>query len=628
MLILALFWSDRRGTPINPLLLIIILELVALLMRLGLTPRTAASVFDILCWSFVRDGVWLIPAGGLALLALRWTLCRWLCVALMVLHLLLIIISAGIVRELSRPLDLDLILTAFAGPDVARMSLDGALIGFLLVILACIIIGIAAATLRLGRLRRLSVIVVAGLLMLAAGIHEPLRRQALAADIGIHLDATNSFSPLYLTLWSLNPPWRKQRHDAAPQWSETARETLRTWGPAELMPPVKDGFADLVGRYRGMNVLIMLMESYRAEAVGVFSTTPTQISDTPEFDSLSREGWLFTSYVATGQYSGNALWSIYTGLPFAYPWHPLHRDNHIASKRFSAWQWPGYQHLMICATDPRFDNYLQFTKTMGWNYVQVPPIEPVGGYGTHDEAALPWAVDHLANQVGPWVGVVFSVSNHWPFHVPGRDPRRPFRSGIRYSDRALGRTLERFRKDRPDVAKRTVIVVVGDHGVRQELSVPPGTMDPIFQPAANRVPCLIILPDGRLAGERCEELCSHMDLQPLLADFCDQSPPFHGLGTSPLRGSSTRWAATGVADAATPGILLWRDERCDFVTIDTDTVVPLLTFDQQSPRRSWWVSGGERVKDDAARDLLRSLRALYESQDLRWRPDTNPNDAR
>jgi hypothetical protein len=452
--------------------------------------------------------------------------------------------------------------------------------------------------------------------LVAAIIHEPLRRQLLTTHIPTHLDATNAFDPLWLTLQR----WRDPRVQPL-AWTEHDREVLTTWTMATTAEP-RTAYADLIGRYRGMNVLILLMESFRAEALGCYDARPGTTSDSPVFDALTHEGLWFSGHVPTGQYSGHALWSILTGLAYPHPWHPLHRVAFDPQRRFTAWKWPGYQHQFICATDSRFDHYDEFTRAAGWMQVQVPLLEPHGGYGTHDEVALPWAVDHLAALDGPWVGLVFSVSNHWPFDYPDKDQRQPLRGGIRYSDHALGLALKQLRDRHPEVAARTIVVVVGDHGVRLELSPPDGAANPIFQPAANRVPLLVVLPDGQRAGVRETALTSHADLLPLLADLCGQESPGDGLGRSPLRAWDHRWAITGITDATPPGMLLWRDDRCDYVT--ANAVVPLLPLTSGPVQQAWWVRAGEQQSEAAASDLLHSLRALHGRADVRWRTTTSP----
>jgi hypothetical protein len=452
------------------------------------------------------------------------------------------------------------------------------------------------------------------LVLVAALIHEPLRRPLLTTHIPTQLDATNSFNPLWLTLQR----WRQPRVQPPP-WTPHDAEVLTTWTTPTTAEPRAE-YADLIGRYRDMNVLIVLMESFRAEALGCYGARPGTPSDSPVFDGLTREGLWFSGHVPTGQYSGHALWSIFTGLAYPHPWHPLHRVAFDPQRRFAAWNWPGYQHQFLCATDTRFDHYDEFTRAAGWTQVQIPLLDPHGGYGTHDAVALPWAVDHLAALAGPWVGLVFSVSNHWPFDYPDKDLRQPLRGGIRYSDHALGLLLKRLREGHPAVAARTLVVVIGDHGVRLELTPPATTADPIFQPAANRVPMLVILPDGRLAGTQDPALTSHADVQPLLADICGQTAPADGVGRSPLRAWGHRWAITGITDATPPGMVLWRNDRCDYVT--ADAVMSLQPLTPGPAHLSWWVHAGEQRADADASGLLHSLRALHGRADVRWRTAT------
>ena len=608
---LILAWGSSSRATTSPLVVVVLLEAVALALRLALVPRSATGAADILLWSALRDGVWWLPAVACALLARRWSWFAWPAVVAMTLHLLLVVLSAAVVRGMSRPLDWSLLATAFDGADLTRMTVSGALVGMVETAALAILIALRLWHLRLPPVLQRVVLAGAGALLTAAIVHEPVRRPVLTTHIPTHLDATNAFDPWWLTLQR----WRDPRAQP-PAWSDHDREVLTTWTTPTTAEPRAE-YAELIGRYRGMNVLILLMESFRAEALGCYGARPETPSDSPVFDALTREGLWFSGHVPSGQYSGHALWSILTGLAYPYPWHPLHRVAFDPQRRFAAWNWPGYQHRFICATDPRFDHYDEFTRAAGWTQVQVPLLEPHGGYGSHDEVALPWAIDHLAALDGPWVGLVFSVSNHWPFDHPTPDARQPLRGGIRYSDHALGAALQRLREQHPAVAQRTVVVVVGDHGVRLGLSPPAEAADLIFQPAANRVPLLVLLPDGLRAGVRETLLTSHADLQPLLADLCAQQPPGDGVGRSPLRSWEHRWAITGITDATPPGMLLWRDDHCAYVT--ADAVLPLLPLTGGPAQQAWWVRAGEQQAEPAARGLLHSLRALHGRADVRWR---------
>lgn len=609
-------WGTAGRPTGNVLTQVILLEFTALALRLALVPRSGAALIDVALWSALRDAVWWLPAILVALLARRWAWLAWPALIAMGLHLLLVVLSAAVVRGMSRPLDWSLVATAFDGADLTRMTVGGAMVGAVVLMVIVTLVVTRFHQLDLQPLLQRVTLGTGALILIAALIHEPLRRPLLTTHIPTHLDATNAFDPLWLTLQR----WRQPRV-LPPPWTDHDHEVLTTWTSPTTAAP-RPEYADLFGRYRGMNVLIVLMESFRAEALGCYGARPGITSDSPVFDGLTRDGLWFSGHVPTGQYSGHALWSIFTGLSYPHPWHPLHRVAFDPQRRFAEWQWPGYHHHFICATDTRFDHYDEFTRAAGWTQVPVPMLEPHGGYGSHDEVALPWAIDHLAAIDGPWVGVVFSVSNHWPFDYPGKDVRQPLRGGIRYSDHALGLALKQLREHHPTVAARTIVVVVGDHGVRLELSPPDGVADPIFQPAANRVPLLVMLPDGQGAGVRENALTSHADLQPLLADLCGQEPPLHGVGRSPLRAWEHRWAITGITDATPPGMLLWRDDRCDYVT--ANAVVPLLPLSPGPAQQAWWVRAGEQHTEAAASDLLHSLRALHGRTDVRWRSSPSP----
>lgn len=264
-IMVLLLWGSRAAVPASVITQVIILEGATLGLRIGLVPHYAANPIDLILWSFLRDGVCWFPALLFAFAARRWAWCGWGALSIMMVNVILMAVSAGVARVLSRPLDWSLLTTAFGGPDVARMTIDGGALSLALVLAMSALLMVRVRYLTISHFMFRSLTGMAVVLVFAAGIHEPLRRSILTTWIPIHLDATNAFSPVWLTIQR----WGKAGNESLPPWNTETTQTLLSIIPPAMVPAHKP-YADLIGRYRGMNVLIMLMESFRAESLGIF----------------------------------------------------------------------------------------------------------------------------------------------------------------------------------------------------------------------------------------------------------------------------------------------------------------------------------------------------------------------
>lgn len=278
---------------------------------------------------------------------------------------------------------------------------------------------------------------------------------------------------------------------------------------------------------RDYNVVVILMEGMSGRQVGALGYgSPC----TPRLDELCKRGIFFERMYAVGTRTSKGVMGVLCGHPDIGGETILTRIN--PADRFltlpGVFLSRGYETMFIYGGDPKFDNMEAFFSSRG--------IERfIGQDELNLEGANPWGVGDeyifdaahrafLKMGKRKFFAAILTVSNHQPYVVPkGRTPLEPLdylpdersrqqaavRNAYRYADWALG---EFFRKARgADYFKRTIFVLVADHGVRLDkrriLDVP-----------GFRIPCLIYAPaiDRPIGPRRIATVASQTDVAPTL----------------------------------------------------------------------------------------------------------------
>jgi phosphoglycerol transferase MdoB-like AlkP superfamily enzyme len=273
-----------------------------------------------------------------------------------------------------------------------------------------------------------------------------------------------------------------------------------------------------LGPERRMNVVVVLEESLGSEFIGAIH--PREVSPTPQFDALAREGTLLTHAYSTGNRTIRAIEATTSSLPplpgisivrrpqsenlFTLP--ELLRDR-------------GYQTLWVYGGRALFDGMGRYLSHNGVDRIVEQSDYPEGtfktAWGVADEAIFDRALtemDAMAATGRPFYSLVLSVSNHRPFTYPdGRIPVDPHfhrrENAVRYADYALGRFIRQARSH--EFFKNTLFVLMGDHGAR----VYGAAEIPL---ASYEVPILFYAPGVVPAGQRIDTLASSLDVPPTI----------------------------------------------------------------------------------------------------------------
>lgn len=176
------------------------------------------------------------------------------------------------------------------------------------------------------------------------------------------------------------------------------------------------------------------------------------------------------------------------------------------------------------------------------------------GLGVSDESFYTQTAAKLDGVATPWFGFVITLSGHHPYKVPAELQPLDIPSGTfspeftdylqaqAYSDRALGRFLDRLRAD--GTLASTTVAVYGDHwGIgwpvsdTEKLVGRTGT-DAVDHADDTRVPLVIAFPEGHGPGKSrlMTQPGGAIDLTPTLLDLLGIEPSGFYFGRSLLAG--------------------------------------------------------------------------------------------
>ena len=246
-------------------------------------------------------------------------------------------------------------------------------------------------------------------------------------------------------------------------------------------------------------------------------------SKTPFFDTLAKDGVLFTNVLANGQRSIEAVPSVTASLPGVFPTPLIGSQVELARIRGlgSILAERGYAtsfHHGAWLTSMGFD---AFTRRAGFERYYSERDYPAGDdardgkWGVFDELFFLDAARRFDAAKGPFGAVVFSLSPHNPWVIPeDRKDRFSAQAGesdfdvaLRYSDWSLSRFFEHARAQ-PWFA-RTVFLVTADH----TRFAPPDDLRALFH-----VPLLVYAP-GLVEPAVRDGIGSHADVLPTVLDL-------------------------------------------------------------------------------------------------------------
>jgi phosphoglycerol transferase MdoB-like AlkP superfamily enzyme len=328
-----------------------------------------------------------------------------------------------------------------------------------------------------------------------------------------------------------------------PQFSENFKKIVLEKQPDNglLVPIIKQ---------KQPNIVIIMLESFRAYDVGVYGGTE---NTSPNFDKYSKSGILFKNIYSAGRVTKSGQWSIMCGQNIHagkavlryYKDHGVKcLPDYLAESGYDTWWFHGQS--------ASYDSAGYFFKKHQIKHIMdrlsFPVESEVMGWGLADFDLVKLALNNLKNTKSPFFWIVQSQSNHHPFETPEEfkthtkygDKLNNYLNSFSYTDYCLGYFLDRFLKT--EQGKNSVILITADHGVGVQRTDP--KRSPRIEVLAKyMVPFLILYPESEALNPMViDNLGSHTDIFPTLMDILGKEEPYPNFGKSLVRDYKYRFA--------------------------------------------------------------------------------------
>ncbi|MDH3686310.1 MAG: sulfatase [Myxococcales bacterium] len=221
------------------------------------------------------------------------------------------------------------------------------------------------------------------------------------------------------------------------------------------------------------NLLLFVVDTLRADAVGPYRTDPSRPSDTPHVDRLAREGILFEEAYSTSSWTRPAMASLLTGLqPRRHGVESRRASLEPAIPTLAEWlTTAGYDTALVTA-NPQIGSFFGLTRGFGASFELYGrrSAGPVAGTEliARGEEVASRSIAWLETARRPFALVALAVDPHAPYAPREMDPSRAgdarerYQAEVRAADAALGEILGVLER-RGELA-RTVILFTSDHG--------------------------------------------------------------------------------------------------------------------------------------------------------------------
>lgn len=310
---------------------------------------------------------------------------------------------------------------------------------------------------------------------------------------------------------------------------------------------------------RPWNVVFIVMESVGTRYV--FDTERGQPIPMPFLYELSKKGWFLKKHFSTSNLSTKALFSLMSGLYDLFRQESFGlRHDAIVPSLFSLVP-PHYTRFLVTPAPLYWFFPASFVRNAGlsriysYENLKLPVREErhqsLGRYVARDEVeTVDFFIEKLIEAKEPFLAVYVSFVAHFPYfdygpdyEVRQKDARMIYRyyNNLHLLDRMLLRIYNRLEKE--EKLKRTILVIVGDHGQAFGQHRPDNFMHFRYSYNENLQAPAILYQPALFSPQVFEFPTSHVDLLPTLLEAMNipcEELPFDGesLFRTPLKRTS------------------------------------------------------------------------------------------
>ena len=263
------------------------------------------------------------------------------------------------------------------------------------------------------------------------------------------------------------------------------------------------------------NIVIIIGESFSATLTGVVGQDERSYS--PYFDSICKEGMLFTHCFSNGPRTQHGIVSVMSGFPSVIGSSLIRRRESNAFFTIAdAVRQEGYETYFIHGGNLDYDDMRDYLRQ--GNFQHIYGVEDFDAWrfkndwGVCDEDLFDFAYQKIKEAKQPHLTVILTMSNHLPYDIPEEFAKshpevagfQDMKASYYYADYAFGTFMDRL-KTLPDY-ENTLVLRTADHGEVYSQEDRPFRMF--------HIPALL------LNGSRCDTVfdavCSQMDFVPTL----------------------------------------------------------------------------------------------------------------
>lgn len=288
------------------------------------------------------------------------------------------------------------------------------------------------------------------------------------------------------------------------------------------------------------NVVLIISESFSAYKSSAFGNP---LNTTPFFDSLAKEGALFTKCFTPHYGTARGVWATITGVPDVQPIktssrNPAAVDQHTILNSFTKYaklyflggstSWANIRGVLT--------NNIHQLQLFEEGYYKSPKVDV---WGISDKNLFLEANEVIKKQKQPFFAIIQTAANHRPYTIPEEDLKwfqlkYPSKDSLtkygftsveeynafRYADFSLQQFFHAIKHE--PYFKNTLFVIIGDHGIRGDASA---ILPAVYTDAGltnMHVPLLFYQPNV-IPAQVNNNVCSQVDVLPSIAAVCKQS---------------------------------------------------------------------------------------------------------